>query len=438
MDNYSNWRNMKYKMRILCLVEKTNIPNYVLDLSLIFAIIFNSNSVWALEKEQFSLSCFILLSVSFIYYTLTSCYAKEVIRCTIVPILVVMSATLMIQLVVSFVHGAEGLWDGTWFQYTLILPMLLGCLLNRGKKYVYSILLPRVVNVSVLLCFIGIVLWILSNFMFFPPTSTTILMWSEIGKIDSYYGLLYKIQPFVINGMQIYRNTSIFPEAPMAAVFYGITFFVSLVLLRNKDIVKNSILCVGLLTSFSTSAYIYIIFTLLAYFLCSIDYSKKDNKIVLSIVPVIILFLFAFVIELISNKINNSSSGMTHFFDFVQGFRIWGDAPVFGFGFESDEFIWQNYLSAFRGGLGYTSGMLFLAIHGGIISLLCVFIPLILWVINPISKAAKYFVVYMLIIFTTTVVQNCGIFILCLSLGYANFIWKKNDIKERMQCAVLE
>ncbi|MDE5640468.1 MAG: polymerase, partial [Bifidobacterium castoris] len=138
----------------------------------------------------------------------------------------------------------------------------------------------------------------------------------------------------------------------------------------------------------------------------------------LSVVSIYVVF------SIVSDKIRSSDSGMTHLFDFIQGIHIWGDAPLYGFGFESDDYIWQNYLSAFRSGLGYTSGMLFLAIHGGLLTLLCFFVPFVLWSTNPVSQKARLFPIFLLIIFLTVVVQNSGIFIFCLSLGYANYIWR--------------
>lgn len=402
-----------------------DISGFILDISLIFALIYNSNSVWALAKDQFSLSCFMLLVTGVLYYFVLCISVKGSFQKTITPVMIVMSATLLIQLLVAFVHNGEGLLDGTWFQYMLILPVLLGCLLIRGKEYIYRVFLSRLVYVSMVLGVCGLVLWFLANFASFPSTSTTRLMWTSGGVIESYFGLYYKVQPITIGGLNIYRNTSFFPEAPMAAVFYGIILCMGVLLEKKRKAFVEVVLIFCLLSTFSTSAYVYIIFTYMAYFLMSIDFMRSKKKItILSFFILLSVVSIYVVFSIVSDKIRSSDSGMTHLFDFIQGIHIWGDAPLYGFGFESDDYIWQNYLSAFRSGLGYTSGMLFLAIHGGLLTLLCFFVPFVLWSTNPVSQKTRLFPIFLLIIFLTVVVQNSGIFIFCLSLGYANYIWR--------------
>lgn len=404
--------------------------NLILDTALILALIYNSNSVWALAEDQFSLSCFALLLVSLIYYLCLCLRKRHGFYLTIVPVAIVAFSTLMVQLIISLVHDWGGLLDGTWFQYTLILPLLLGILLIRGERYVYDVFLPTLVTVSVIVCFVSVCLWFFACFTALPPTSTTRLMWTSGKEIDSYYGLFYKIQPITIGGINIWRNTSVFPEPPMAAVYYGIIFAIN-IFYNNKNIyVNGAILVIGLLTTMSTSAYVYIILLLFLYWLRrgnNKDYRKSKSRMIIILALSIPLSYFVFRIGV--NKISTSASGMTHLFDFVEGVSIWGDSPIFGFGFDSDDFIWQHYISNYRGGIGYTSGAIFMLIHGGILALMMVVIPLIGYMTTPLRKTSIYFSLFLFLVFLTVVVQNCGAFILCLSLGYANYIWESRKLR---------
>ena len=410
--------------------EKVDGLDAFLDYLLILAVIYNSNSVWALAKDQFALSCFVLLSISVVYYSFL-CFRKyRRFYCTIVPVLVISSLTLVGQLAIAFVHNGEGLLDGTWFQYALIIPMLLGILLFRGKIYGYKYFLPRLIGLSVIICLFGIVLWFLACFTALPPTSTTRLMWTSGEEIDSYFGLFYKIQPITVGGTSIWRNTSIFPEAPMAAVYYGIILSLHILASKKKDLKSIAVLTIGLITTVSTSAYIYVCVLLFAYLSDKIGGNGlRESKLKIMVMLLTITSLVFILIQIGTNKITDSTSGMTHLDDFVQGFRIWKDAPIFGFGFESDDYIWQEYLSYYRGGLGYTSGALFLLIHGGVVALVMVIVPLLAWVVVSPSKDSTYFAFFLFLILWTVVVQNCGVFILCLSLGYANYVWESKRLR---------
>ena len=81
--------------------------------------------------------------------------------------------------------------------------------------------------------------------------------------------------------------------------------------------------------------------------------------------------------RIVISKMATSYSGQTHLLDFTEGFRIWWQRPLTGFGFDSDEYIWTHYMSAYRDGMGYTSGLLFLLIHGGLVLALYMFLLLV-------------------------------------------------------------
>lgn len=404
--------------------------NAFLDFLLILAVLYNSNSVWALAKDQFSVSCFVLLSISVIYYSFL-CFRKcHRSHYTIVPVVVISSLTFIMQVAIAFVHDGEGLLDGTWFQYTLIIPALLGIFLIRGKNYIYKFFLPRLINLSVIIGVSGIVLWFLACFTGLPPTSMTRLMWASGEEIDSYFGLFYKIQPITVAGMSIWRNTSIFPEAPMAAVYYGIILALNVLVSKQKGLKNIIALTIVLITTMSTSAYMYILVLMFAYFSNKSTVNDlRESKIKMLTMLLTATFLVFVLICIGVNKITDSTSGMTHLDDFIQGFRIWKDAPMFGFGFESDDYIWQEYLSYYRGGLGYTSGVLFLLMHGGVIALVMLIVPLLAWMFASPSKDSTYFALFLFLILLTVVVQNCGVFILCLSLGYANYVWENRRLR---------
>lgn len=128
--------------------------------------------------------------------------------------------------------------------------------------------------------------------------------------------------------------------------------------------------------------------------------------------------------RIVISKMATSYSGQTHLLDFTEGFRIWWQRPLTGFGFDSDEYIWTHYMSAYRDGMGYTSGLLFLLIHGGLVLALYMIVPFVLLVLGSHDWHMWYFAGFVMIVFITAPVQNCAFLLLVAAYGYASFIWR--------------
>lgn len=421
---------MKYQEHAVSVFDncvKENKADLILDFFLILTIIYNSNSVWALANDQFALSCFALFGVSLIYYLYYLMQKKYLLQKTLVPVLIVACATIIVQLSISLAHNGEGLLNGSWIQLTFILPLFIGCMLARGKEYVYNIFLLRVVKISSVLCGLSILFWILCNFFGMPPVSQTSLNWTSGSSMGSYYNLFYQIQSIGFGSSNLWRNVSIFPESPQAAVFYGLMLGIDLLLIKKTNYVCAITLSIGLFTALSTSAYLYLLFLWFSFLFIKLinNSNKNEAKVLISALLIVLICISCVAIRIVSSKISGSYSGLTHLTDITEGVRIWLDNPVFGFGFESDEYIWSHYLINYRSGMGYTSGLIFCLIHGGIPFLLTYIIPIVFFFTFSCDALHKTFAIFLLLIYITVVVQNFGLFIYCLSLGYISFIWRK-------------
>lgn len=421
---------MKYQEYAVSVFDnciKENKADLILDFFLILTIIYNSNSVWALANDQFALSCFALFGVSLIYYLHCLMQKKCLLQKTLVPVLVVACATIIAQLSISLAHNGEGILNGSWIQLVFILPLFIGSMLARGKEYVYDIFLLRVVKISSVLCGLSILFWVLCNFVGMPPVSQMRLNWTSGNSIGSYYNLFYQIQTIKFGSSNLWRNVSIFPESPQAAVFYGLILGIDLLLVKKTNYICAVVLSAGLFTTLSTSAYLYLLLFWFPFLFIKLinNSNKNEAKVLISTLLIVLVCVSCIAIRIVSSKISGSYSGMTHLTDITEGMRIWLDNPVFGFGFESDDYIWSHYIINYRSGMGYTSGLIFCLIHGGIPFFLAYAIPIVVFYISNHDILHKAFAVYLLVIYITVVVQNYGLFIYCLSLGYVSFIWRK-------------
>lgn len=182
----------------------------VMDYALIGALIYNSNSIYALEHDDFALSCFVLLGVSGLY-ALIYAYANRARFRTIAPVVFILVVSgIAGQFLLSLVHDDSSYLSGMWVQYTLIVPSLTACLVLRGGDYVRSVLFSRLVYAATFFAVMSLLFWALSSFADMQPTRVTTLGWrpGDSGKIYSYYDVYFNIQPMTVFGMRIWRNCS--------------------------------------------------------------------------------------------------------------------------------------------------------------------------------------------------------------------------------------
>ena len=414
-------RQAEYSPRI------REVVNALMDYALVLAIIYNSNSLWALAGDNFSLSCFVLLAVCMAYMLCCWREARHRLRRVGSAMLVLVLATVIGQLVMAVSHGGSGYTNGTWFQYALIVPALMGCMLMRGHEYVRKVLLNRLVVVAAVFAAISVVLWAASSFLLLPPSHVERLSWvHNVPPIYSYADVYYNVQDAHVLGMTVWRNSSIFNEPPCAVAFYGMVLAIDLYI--GKKVHWGADLCIigALVTSLSTGGALYVL-VLLVPLLWKAMLHVQRRGLRYALLSVAALVSIAAVVagtRIVISKMATSYSGQTHLLDFTEGFRIWWQRPLTGFGFDSDEYIWTHYMSAYRDGMGYTSGLLFLLIHGGLVLALYMIVPFVLLVLGSHDWHMWYFAGFVMIVFITAPVQNCAFLLLVAAYGYASFIWR--------------
>ena len=407
--------------------RRMRILDACMDFALVFAIIYNSNSLWALAGDNFSLSCIVLCLVGMAYVLWCWWLHRARARRTGYAMCALMAATVVGQLIMTIAHGGSGFTDGTWFQYALIVPILLGCMLMRGRDYLRTVLFVRLVWVAAAFAAISVLLWFATSFLMLPPSHWETLAWvHDAPPIASYLDVYYNVQDAHVLGMTVWRNSSIFNEPPCASAFYGIVLAIDLYVVKKPHWIADVCLIAALATSLSTGGVLYILLLLVPLLWKAmwhvrrkaLRYTLLTGAAVVSLVAVVV------VVRLVVSKLATSYSGQTHLLDFTEGVRIWWQHPLVGFGFNSDAYIWTHYMSAYRDGMGYTSGLLFLLIHGGLVLGIYMLAPFVLMVAGERDWHAWYAVGFTMLVFITTPIQNCAFLLLMAAYGYASFIWR--------------
>ena len=197
-------------------------------------------------------------------------------------------------------------------------------------------------------------------------------------------------------------------------------------MVKKPHWIADVCLIAALATSLSTGGVLYILLLLVPLLWKAMWHVRRKALRYTLLTGAAVVSLVAVVVgvRLVVSKLATSYSGQTHLLDFTEGVRIWWQHPLVGFGFNSDAYIWTLYMSAYRAGMGYTSGLLFLLIHGGLVLGIYMLAPFVLMVAGERDWHAWYAVGFTMLVFITTPIQNCAFLLLMAAYGYASFIWR--------------
>ncbi|MBW3093428.1 hypothetical protein KIH79_10950 [Bifidobacterium sp. 82T10] len=396
-------------------LKKQSNVSVVLDYILVISLLLASNSIYALKNDDLWLYCLILLVVSLIHLIWnTICIGKKILQYLCIG-LFIFFPSFLVQLLLEAIHHDGSFYSYTWIQYVLILPILVVDLLLSGLS-----IIEKFVNTVFVISVISLFFWVLSSFFKLSPTSSFQIEWSTGGNVDSYYGLYFNSQPIYFGSQKIWRNSSIFSEPLILCAIVAMALYFMLFIIKRYNYIYLFVFVLTVFSSTSTSGILYLILIafpfMLNYFIN--HKSKLIRTIFLVVVPIIILAFLLVMYNVASAKIASTVSGQTHRNDILYGINAWLDSPFAGYGLKSDDFIWNNYLSLFREGVGYTSGFIFFAIHGGILLSMLVLFPSFLVLLFNNKWEYKYFAFFVLFIFFFAVVQNLSCFVLCIALCY--------------------
>ena len=224
-------------------------------------------------------------------------------------------------------------------------------------------LLVRYSRVISVVAVFSVVMWLLcSVFKIIPPTGVAWTSWNELidtnTPVDSYFGIYFTMQ-----GM---RNTSIFAEAPMAALHYGLALLIQVFLAPKTDLRALAALLIAIATTQSTMGYLIAAFAVLCYLLFQMAQKGWLRKrAVQAALAAAFLLGTAAVVVVMRWKVD-TVSGSLRSDDLLAGWKSFSQHPLFGNGHGNLEAI-RASMSEWRFfNMGYSSGLLWVLSDGGL------------------------------------------------------------------------
>lgn len=269
------------------------------------------------------------------------------------------------------------------------------------------------------------------------PYSLTKVEWLPTYKcyLFIYYSRI-DLLPDYLGPIQIVRNTGIFTEPGLFAVFLVMVLYIHLVILKKNNKFKLNIILASILTTVSTTG-----FTLSIIILCYHFVSNARSQVKNFILPLFPLILGGVGIvfqEILNLKAEN------HFFsyyarttDLVKGFQLFLEKPLFGWGYENKEAYYNLIGSLFYSIRANSNGLVSALYQLGLFGISFYIIPLVMYYrefINMRPQKEKNLalgIIVMIMIVIGEPIQFSAITMMILGLLYAGYTIDKEYANEK-------
>ena len=298
------------------------------------------------------------------------------------------------------------------------------------------------------LSIVSLFFWIFGTVLnWIHPSNLFYMSWGDYGireyKIDSYLNIHFDVQKLNLLEMKMYRNTGIFVEAPMFSLNLIIGLMINLFVNNTKLLsVKNIVLIICTITTFSTGGFVllFIILCLYVYKYFKTNKSKNNDENDLNkrrkkfkyalFLPLILIIAFSIVLVVVNNK-KSTASFSTRIDDYVICYKAWIDKPLLGYGFDNSEYVakYMNENRKVNTGLSNSIGPILA--NGGIYMFVYYLLPLICaFGLYKRSKNINYLIIP-LVLLALSIVTIYHTTIMCIMfMALAVMLYRKEKNEE--------
>ena len=262
-------------------------------------------------------------------------------------------------------------------------------------------LLIRYSHLIAVVAAFSVVMWLLCSVLkIIPPTGVAWTSWNALvdtnTPVDSYFGIYFTMQ-----GM---RNTSIFAEAPMAALHYSLALLVQVFLTPKADLKRVIILLVAIATTISTMGYLVAAFAVTCYLLFYMAQKGWLRKRAVQMaLAAAFLAGIAVVVVVMKWKVD-TTSGSLRSDDLLAGWKSMLHHPLFGNGHCNLRAL-RRWMSEWRHfNLGYSSGLMWVLSDGGLYFAAAYLYPMIRAVVCGIRRRQIKIVLFALVLFVIVLI----------------------------------
>ena len=300
------------------------------------------------------------------------------------------------------------------FRFIIFVPLMVTMFVfDKNSSKIFEAML----NIMIFLSIVSLFFWFFgTNLQLISPTGMLDTTWGGARKV--YFGIYSEVGTTIYGG--IHRNTSIFGEATVFTYFLGSSLLYEW-FLGKKDKRKLFILISTMITTFSSSGYLILLYLVVLW---AYQYMKEHNKfkqIKWVVIPIVVVLGVSIVLSLIFDP-TKLASVRIRMSDYINGFTAWLESPIWGHGYQLDTTVYNT---------GFSNSISLILVNGGIMFLGIYLFPIIknvkMGVFNSNKKPFAYFFVGMVLLFGVLIVAYTYHFLMVVAYAYATLIDKRGD-----------
>lgn len=292
------------------------------------------------------------------------------------------------------------------YLFVLGLPALFLLFSIRHSRGRLIPLFRRLCDVLVVLAPISLYYWLFAvNMRWIPPNCYIVIDWGYRRYVMGFDQLQYAVQidsTFFPEAF-IYRNSSLFTEAPMYNLWLDIALAGELFLRERTSRFRVVLLVITILSTMSVTGMLYLALCLLLHLVRkypTMERSQKRATMLLGMVAIPALVVGLVVAMTMKSDTQSYSMRLS---DYVAGFKLWLDEPIFGAGYANLQAL-LPYMYSPDGVLGFSNSLTAVLGTGGVWISLLFYIPQFGALSPKLTGDSRlsYFAICYLFLFCTT------------------------------------
>lgn len=329
----------------------------------IFAIllILDGNSVWhAASYTDYNFDILCSFSAFMLFWT-TQRYRSI---CKVKNIIPILFAILGFYFVMKFQMVAKKPFV---YMFIIALPCLLKYFIKAINNNHYKLLF-NIQNIIIVISIISLFFWIFGSTMHnIAPNCQIVVEWGGTRNYEGYYNIYYEAQdnmriPFT--DIIACRNCAIFTEGPMFNLWISISLFIEFFVREKISLYRLGILLSALLTTFSTTGYIFLMLLVIMWtYRSTLSIRSKTKKMIYTGSIVFIAFFCFIAYESLMEDKSETISYITRMNDYEEALELWKQNKIAGYGYGNVKYLFN--LSG-RDELGFSNSLLAILATGGL------------------------------------------------------------------------
>lgn len=279
------------------------------------------------------------------------------------------------------------------------------CVIKDGEAYR---LFRKISNIVIIIASTSLIFFLFSSIIKIITPNTSIIVERNglAQEIKGYLNLYYYSQKEIAFGVDIYRNTAIFYEAPKYALILCISLFYEMFLRRNLNKLNIIILSITILTTFSITGIILMISLIIIKLTIKIEKGTR-SKIMTIIMAIFFIITIIWVTIYMLRVKKSTTSYSARIDDYMAGYKAWKERLIIGSGYGNNEVI-RKYMSSFRkDNIGFSNSIFRVLAHGGVYLCSLYIIPYLVSLISGIRKRKK-----------TNIILSCMFIFLFITVSF--------------------